>query len=94
MRDTTLQLQIHGRDVRPADFSLTYPGVTVDSVVRLDGSPNWQYVYLTVSPEAQPGIMKLEWREGKRKVVKRIRTARPQGLRKVRKDLPPEMCCI
>lgn len=70
MRDTTLQLQIHGRDVRPADFSLTYPGVTVDSVVRLDGSPNWQYVYLTVSPEAQPGIMKLEWREGKRKVVK------------------------
>ena len=56
--------------MRPADFSLTYPGVTVDSVVRLDGSPNWQYVYLTVSPEAQPGIMKLEWREGKRKVVK------------------------
>lgn len=70
MKDTSLQLQIHGKDVRPADFSVSYPGVTVDSVVRLDGSPNWQYVYLTVSPEARPGVMKLEWKEGKKKVVK------------------------
>ena len=64
MKDTSLQLQIHGKDIRPADFSVSYPGVTVDSVVRLDGSPNWQYVYLTVSPETRPGVMKLEWKEG------------------------------
>lgn len=67
MRDTSLQLQIHGKDIRPADLTLSYPGVTVDSVVRLDGSPDWQYVYLTVSPEARPGKMTLEWREGKKK---------------------------
>ena len=80
MHDTTLQLQIHGENVRPADFSLSYPGVKVDSVVRLDGSPNWQYVYLTASPEARPGIMSLEWREGKRKVVKKyeLRARRDQ----------------
>ena len=60
MKDTSLQLQVYGRDVRPADFSVDYPGVRVDSVARLDGSPDWQYVYLTVSPEARPGKMRLQ----------------------------------
>lgn len=70
MNDKTLQLQIHGDGIRPADFSVDYPGVRVDSVVRLDGSPNWQYVYLTISPDALPGKMTLEWREGRKKVKK------------------------
>lgn len=68
MHDTSLQLQIHGKDIRSAEFSVSYPGVTVDSVVRLDGSPNWQYIYLTISPDTKPGIMRLEWKEGKRKI--------------------------
>lgn len=70
MKDQTLQLQIHGKNIREADFSVKYPGVTVDSVVRLDGSPNWQYVYLNISPETIPGVMRLEWKEGKKRVVK------------------------
>lgn len=80
MRDTSLQLQIHGKDIRPADLKLTCPGVTVDSVVRLDGSPDWQYVYLTISPETRPGKMTLEWSEGKKKVKKEyeLRARRPQ----------------
>lgn len=64
MRDTSLQLQIHGKDIRGAEFSLSYPGVTVDSVARLDGSPDWQFVYLNISPDAKPGTMKLEWKSG------------------------------
>lgn len=55
MHDTTLQLQVQGKNVRNAEFSVDYPGVTVDSVARLDGSGNWQYVYLNISPEAKPG---------------------------------------
>lgn len=70
MRDSSLQLQIHGKDIRPAEFSVDYPGVSIDSVVRLDGSPNWQYVYLNVSPEARPGKMTLRWKEGKKTVKK------------------------
>lgn len=64
MHDTTLQLQIHGNDIRSAEFNVEYPGVKVDSVVRLDGSPDWQFVYLDITPEAQPGTMKLEWKAG------------------------------
>lgn len=70
MQDTSLQLQVYGANIRPAEFSLDYPGVTVDSVVRLDGTPNWQYIYLTVSPEARPGVMKFQWKEGKKKISK------------------------
>lgn len=68
MKDTTLQLQVHGRDVRQSDFTVYYPGVAVDSVVRLDGSPDWQYVYLRISPEAKPGTLELQWKQGRKKV--------------------------
>ena len=80
MKNTTLQLQIHGKDIKPADFSVNYPGVSVDSVVRLDGSDNWQYVYLNISPETKPGKMTLTWKEGKNTVKKEyeLKARKPQ----------------
>lgn len=80
MKDQTLQLQIYGKNIREADFAVNYPGVRLDSVVRLDGSPNWQYVYLTITPEAQPGKMKLSWKDGKHRIVKdyELRKRTPQ----------------
>ena len=65
MKDTSLQLQVHGRDVRLSDFTVDFPGVAVDSVVRLDGSPDWQYVYLRISPEAKPADLAVERRSQK-----------------------------
>lgn len=70
MKDTTLQLQVYGDDIRNSEFSVEYPGVSVDSVVRLDGSPNWQYVYLNISPQAKPGTISLKWKSGKKTVKK------------------------
>lgn len=71
MKNSSLQLQIHGKDVRDAEVSIDYPGVGIDSVARLDGSPNWLYVYLNISPEAKPGEIKIKMSEGKeRKTVK------------------------
>lgn len=67
MADNTLQLQIHADDIRDAQFSLSYPGVTVDSVVRPDRSNNWQFIYLSISPDTKPGKMKLEWKKGNKK---------------------------
>ena len=69
MHDTSLQLQIHGKDIREASLTMQpYAGVRLDSVVRLDGSPDWQYLYLSVSPEAKPGKLHFEWKEGKKKI--------------------------
>ncbi len=80
MHDTSLQLQVHGADIKSADFSVDYPGVSVDSVVRLNGSPNWQHVYLTISPDTKPGEMILQWKEGKKTVKKKyeLRARKPQ----------------
>lgn len=67
MHDSSLQLQIHGSDVRPCDVKVDYLGVSVDSVARLDGSSDWLYVYLNISPEAKPGDVKITLSQGKKK---------------------------
>lgn len=70
MTDTSLQLQVHGKDIRNSEVSIDYPGVKIDSVARLDGSPDWQHVYLSISPSTPAGKMKIVWKEGKKKVTK------------------------
>ena len=57
MKNPSLQLMVYGKNIREAEFSVDYPGVRVDSVVRLD-SPNYLLVYLNVK-DAKTGIMKL-----------------------------------
>ncbi len=59
MKNPSLQLMVYGKNIREAEFSVDYPGVRVDSVVRLD-SPNYLLVYLNVK-DAKAGIMKLKF---------------------------------
>ena len=64
MADSSLQLMVYGKDIDNMDVSLSYPGVTIDSVVRLDSS-NYLFVYLNVSPAAKPGTFDLSFKSGK-----------------------------
>jgi len=57
MKNPTLQLMLTGSGIREASVTTDYPGVTIDSLVRLD-SPNYLLLYLNLSG-AQPGDMKL-----------------------------------
>ena len=58
MKDPSLQIMVYGKGVRDVkDVTVDYPGVTVDSVVRLD-SPNYLFVYLNLSG-AKAGEMTL-----------------------------------
>lgn len=59
MHHPTVQLMVYGQNIRSANVSTDYPGVTVDSLVRLD-SPNYLLVYLNVA-NAQPGTMNLKF---------------------------------
>ena len=59
MKNPSLQLMVYGKNIREAEFSVDYPGVRVDSVVRLN-SPNYLLVYLNVK-DAKAGIMKLKF---------------------------------
>ena len=58
MKNSSLQLMIYGKDVRDADVTVDYPGVRIDSLVKLD-SPNYLLVYLNVA-DAKAGEMVLK----------------------------------
>ena len=47
MKNTSVQLLVNAPQIRDAEPSVSYPGVTIDSVVR-PGSPNYQIIYLNV----------------------------------------------
>lgn len=57
MKDASLQLMVYGKDIREATVTTDYPGVRLDSIVRLD-SPNYLLVYLNLG-NAKAGRMNL-----------------------------------
>ena len=57
MKNSSLQLMVYGKNIRDSRVSVNYPGVKIDSLVRLD-SPNYLFVYLNLSGE-KPGNMVL-----------------------------------
>jgi len=69
MKNPQLQLMVCGPGIGDAEgVSTDYPGVRVDSVVRLD-SPNYLFLYLDLSG-ARPGAMKLLFTvKGKKQAV-------------------------
>ena len=67
MEQDTLQVMVHGADIRDAEVSMAdYSGVSLVDVTRLD-SPNYQFLYFVVGDDAQPGEMNLTFTKGKKK---------------------------
>jgi len=65
LKNPQVQLMVYGKGVRDvASVTTDYPGVTIDSLVRLD-SPNYLLIYMNLK-DAQPGTMTLKF--GKVKV--------------------------
>lgn len=67
MKNPQLQLMVSGTGISQADVTVSYPGVKIDSLVRLD-SPNYLFVYLNLDG-AQSGTMPLTFTIGKKKRV-------------------------
>ena len=57
MKNSSLQLMVYGKNIRNSHVSVDYPGVKIDSLVRLD-SPDCLLVYLNIGG-AKPGEMML-----------------------------------
>jgi len=76
MKNPSVQLMVYGRGIRDvADVTTDYPGVSIDSLVRLD-SPNYLLVYLNLR-DAQPGTMTLKF--GKKKVSYQLKVREKSG---------------
>ena len=66
MKNPQVQLMVYGKDIAKVESVTTdYPGVAVDSIVRLD-SPNYLFLYINLSG-AQPGWMTLRFQGAKGK---------------------------
>ena len=61
----SVQLMVYGQGIRDAEVTIDYPGVRLDSVVRLD-SPNYLLLYVDTR-QAHPGVMELKFKQGKQK---------------------------
>lgn len=57
MKNPQVQLMVYGKNIRSAEVSTDYPGVRIDSLVRLD-SPNYLLIYMNVK-DAKAGTMQL-----------------------------------
>ena len=76
MKNPTVQLMVYGQGIRDViSVTTDYPGVTIDSIVRLD-SPNYLLVYMNLH-DAQPGTMTLNF--GKTKVPYQLKQRAMSG---------------
>ncbi|TFW29392.1 alpha-amlyase [Massilia arenosa] len=69
MKDTHLQLMVHGQDIATLAPRIAYPGVTLRSVTQVSNR-NYVFIDLDVTPEAKPGAFDIRF-EGKRALTYR-----------------------
>jgi len=76
LKNPQVQLMVYGQGIRDVEnVSTDYPGVRIDSLVRLD-SPNYLLIYMNVK-EALPGTMTLNF--GKTKVPYQLKQREKKG---------------
>lgn len=80
MRNPQVQLMVYGKNITAVkEVTTDYPGVRIDSVVRLD-SPNYLLVYLNLQG-AEPGVMTLRF--DKTKVTYQLKAREKAGKERV-----------
>lgn len=79
MKNPQVQLMVYGKDIRSANVSTDYPGIKIDSLVRLD-SPNYLLVYMNVK-DAKAGTINLKFnsKSGKQTVKYVLKDRKMKG---------------
>src|ERR1700750_2888545 len=62
MKNPNLQLMVHGANVQPVKFSLSYTGVKLVKVTKSENN-NYAFLDLLISPNAKPGKIKIHFAE-------------------------------
>ncbi|WP_027455233.1 alpha-amylase family glycosyl hydrolase [Xylanibacter brevis] len=76
LKNPQVQLMVYGKGIRDvASVTTDYPGVRIDSLVRLD-SPNYLLVYMNVG-DAKPGMLTLNF--DKKKVQYQLKARKMKG---------------
>ena len=67
MKNPDLQLMVHGEDIASTDVHLNYPGVSLESVSKVE-NPNYLFLNLEISDETKPGVFEITF-TGKNKKI-------------------------
>ena len=68
MKSTDLQLLVYGNDISKADVSLSYPGVDIVSVSKVE-NPNYLFVDLKLAKDVKPGSFNILFKTGDKEVA-------------------------
>lgn len=79
MKNPQVQLMVYGKNIRSANVTTDYPGIKIDSLVRLD-SPNYLLVYMNVK-DAKAGTINLNFnsKNGKQTVKYVLKDRKMKG---------------
>ncbi|WP_316828116.1 glycoside hydrolase family 13 protein [Pedobacter miscanthi] len=66
MKNPELQIMLYGKDISKNKLSLSYPGVKLKRVAKVQ-NPNYLFVYLEITPMAKPGNIWLSFIQGNKK---------------------------
>lgn len=62
MNHPSLQVMVYGEKIGECRPETVYPGVTIERVVQT-ANPNYLFIYLNITDEAQPGVLDIHFRK-------------------------------
>ncbi len=62
MKNPNLQLMVYGEQIRQLVPTINFPGVTIKQVIQVE-NPNYLFIDLHITPQTQPGKIKLEFKD-------------------------------
>ena len=65
MKNSLLQILVHGQDISRLQPVIQYQGVTIEEIVRTE-NPNYIFMYLNISEAAQPGNFEIRFNSAKK----------------------------
>ena len=86
MKNSELQIMVYGKDIARSELQFEYPGVRLKEIVRTD-NPNYLFIYLEISKEAQPGVIKFNFSNA-------VKTGRASSLLTKMYELKPRAATI
>jgi glycosidase len=68
MKNSNLQIMVYGPDISNASLTINYPGIKILDVSKVE-NPNYLFVYIDIAPDTKPGIVPMEFADGKGKLT-------------------------
>ena len=66
LQQKEIQLLVYGTELSGANVEIDYPGVTISRIEQVE-NPNYQFIYLKLDDNVNPGMVNINFKEGKLK---------------------------